>query len=110
MGRGRQRRHRPFSRGSTLGKESALCAALDIQCDSSDPESRFVDSCFKRTDAVIHGLNVDVIATWRVALRMIVSRAGLGTEVQAGAGAQLQRWLKLADTSPTRIHIVSLTP
>jgi hypothetical protein len=89
--------------GETLPLFEA-CAALGIPASARDPAERFIDWSFDRIDRVTAALELDAIATFRLALRQFRGGPPHGRRLVQKIEPALRDWLETSECSAALLH------
>ncbi|MGN8000847.1 hypothetical protein ACTJKY_18000 [Sphingomonas sp. 22176] len=80
------------------------CAGMNMPASRRDAQDRFIDWTFSRSASVLHALQTDVLATFKLVLHQIRTRTALGAEVDARLQPALESWLTASDLPAAQIH------
>ena len=84
------------------------CEALGIPTDPRGSLDRFDDWCLGRRARSLLGMQIDAIATWRLALASLGTQSLAGECLRDGMSINLRRWLHDTDAPAGRPHLASL--
>lgn len=87
---------------------ASACAQAGLPCSAASAADDFTGWMTGRRAALVHQLEVDVLASWRMAMHRLARQAALGSRVTASIDAHLATWLRQVDFPAGAIHLESL--
>lgn len=81
-----------------------------IPCAAPDPDRDFNAWISGRQAVLTDRLEIDTIASWRLAMARIADRSSLGHRVNTAIECHLADWLRRQDSPAAALHLDSLSP